>query len=287
MINGINWFNRIYQKISLRLNPRNINSAKLQFTPQNDTFEKEKNKIQHFKITSKSKFPGTDYTASIAVEQNPKDKAVIYEKIIDPKTQNITKVPMEISIAKSQEDNSTTFHILDKKRNEIGYVIICDWKKFPDLEDEKEEGNSVYLEDYPELGIVGDRITIDYLQNNNDKIYSGIGKVADQIAIEYCLKEGLTPNIISLADTGSLIAHYKRGRRYFKIEKNSPLTNYETFIKKYGTDAPNEVIKKRLKESQKYGRPVNCNDLAELYMYMPQEIIQKYLQIIKENPILH
>lgn len=294
MINKINWFNMIQTQASVRSKPRNISPATSAYIPGNDTFEKEKSELQHFEITHIG-YMNHDKTP-VMVEQNPKDKAVIYEKIMDSKTPNITKIPIEVSIAKSKKNNRTTYHILDKEKNEIGYVTICDWSKLSTLEKDQ---NPQFLTDYPELGIIGERITIDLLQNNNETIYSGIGEVADQIAIEYCLKEGLTPNIVSIAETGSVISHYKRGRRYFEIEKNTSLDNpneygkdnctksYESFVSEYGTNNPNEVIEKRLNEAKKYGGYVQCEDLGQLYMYMPQEIIKKYLQRIKENPILH
>lgn len=278
MIQKINWVRRIYQRIFSRTNSQNTNFIKLEFKP--DTFEKNENRIEHFTIRH------TNYCShrrrKVKVELNLKDKAVIYKKVLNTETGQTTKAPLEVFVAKSQDKYRTSYHFLDKNANEIGFVTICDWSKAPSTE----KCDIVYLKNYRKLGIVGDRITIECLQNNNELKYAGIGKAADQVAIEYCLKEGLTPNIVSLADTGSLIAHYKRGRRFFKIKKNDIFSDYEGIMSKYGTNDPNKIIETLLADQPK-GSWIDCTDLYQLYMYMPQEIIQKYLNKIKEHPILH
>lgn len=276
MINKINWINSIYKTKQTQSFKGTQNKVSIN-TPQ-DIFEKSHDNIKKFKIIHKN----YNNFACIETEvtQNPKDKVIVSKKVRYGYPDRVEIEPTELSVAKSEGDNGPTFHFLDEYNNEIGFVSICDWRKATS----KSKDDIMLTQNYPELGIVGDRISIDYLQNNNNIIFSGIGKVADQIAIEYCLKEGITPNIVSMADIGSLISHYKRGRRFFKIEKENPRYNY--FIREYGTNDPNKIIKERLDKTPS-GSWAECEDLKELYMYMPQEVIQKYLQRIKEHPILH
>lgn len=276
MINKINWISRIYQtgnKLSFK---RNQNKIPNNSSP--DTFEKRTDDIKKFKIIHKNY--NNFERIETEVTQNPKDKVIVSKKVRYSSPDRVEIEPIELSVAKSKGDNGPTFHFLDEYNNEIGFVSICDWR----IATLKSKDDTMLTQNYPELGIVGDRISIDYLQNNNNIIFSGIGKVADQIAIEYCLKEGITPNIVSMADIGSLISHYKRGRRFFKLEENTP--RYRYFIREYGTNDPNKIIEERLAKTPP-GSWAECEDLKELYMYMPQDIIQKYLQRIKEHPILH
>lgn len=145
--------------------------------------------------------------------------------------------------------------------------------------------NSALLDNYPELGITGKRVSIEYLQNNNEELYAGIGTAADQLAVEYCLKNGFKPNITSVADYESHIAHYNRGRRFFEISKNDIDIDAYEFLEQFGTLKPDKIIETRISSAKK-GEHIDTSDLGALHMYMPQEVIQKYLQKIAENRIL-
>ena len=123
------------------------------------------------------------------------------------------------------------------------------------------------------------------MQNNFEDTFSGIGKLADKLAVEYCLKNGIKPNITSVADYNSHAAHYMRGRRFFEISKHDPDIDAYEFKKTYGTLDPNKVIAERIKNTPK-GQRVDTRDLCGLYMYMPENIINKYIKEIKENPLL-
>ena len=243
-----------------------------------DTFVNTKENIKTFVLTHLEYKTAKPY--QLTVTQNPADKAILYRKVYDMQTKKTKKISEEIGIAQSKNKWMTTYHFLEPETNkEIGFVTICDWqqaKKYPQFV-------TLYLSEwkllknYSELGVKGKRITIDYLQNNNSGIYSGIGRAADQIAVEYCLKIGIKPMITSIADFNSHAAHYLRGRRFF-YDKN--------FEMRFGISDPNILIKQRIKNTPK-GQNVNCRDLGELNMYMPQKVIKKYLNKIKNHPILH
>lgn len=242
-----------------------------------DVFEKKTN-VKKIKIKRNIFYKKT-------IEYNGLDNGYIYKKIFNKNTHKINKIKFEVGVGKSQDGEITTYHFFDKNTlKEIGYINILDWKKI------KNKNINIYnllkntdLEkDYPQYGIIGDRISIDYLKNNFYDDYSGIGELADQVALEYCLKENIPPQIVSMAQKGSVIAHYKRGRRFMQLESEEK----KEFIKEFGTDDPNKIIEERLKEYPNFDR-INCNDIGYLYMYMPKEIVEKYLKRIKENPILH
>ena len=250
-----------------------------------DVFEKSK-KIKEFFITHIC--AETKESLKIKVEQNPLDRGVLYKKILNDTTGKTEKIQQGVEIAKSQKDWQITYHFLEPgTKEEIGFVTINDWRLaknkpiYAFLRD-----NSRLLDDFQELGIVGDRISIEFLQNNLENKYSKVGELADQIAIEYCLKEKITPNIVSVADLNSHAAHYKRGRRFFKLDKNDPDIDYYEFKAAYKTDDPNKIIEERINNTPQ-GLKTDTSDLCGLYMYMPQKVIQEYLQRIKENPILH
>lgn len=212
--------------------------------------------------------------------------AFIQRKIMLNTTGEVMKVPYEINIARHDDSYMTTFHFLDKNtKKEIGYVKIIDWRKAPSVVQQYNFSFSRLLEDFPKQGIVGDRISIDFLQNNFEDTFSGIGKLADKLAVEYCLKNGIKPNITSVADYNSHAAHYMRGRRFFEISKQDPDIDAYEFKKTYGTLDPNKVIAERIKNTPK-GQRVDTRDLCGLYMYMPENIINKYIKEIKENPLL-
>ena len=103
--------------------------------------------------------------------------------------------------------------------------------------------------------------------------------------MEYCLKNGFKPNITSVADYESHIAHYNRGRRFFEISKNDIDIDAYEFLEQFGTLKPDKIIEKRI-AAAKSGERIDTSDLGALHMYMPQEIIQKYLQKIAGNRIL-
>ena len=237
-----------------------------------DTFKKSCQKffIEH-------KYPRTHKTIKIEVTQNPLEKGVIYKKIHNKKTGSIKKVPFTCDIAKSKSNWTTTYYFLEPKtKKEIGFVSISDWALMPKNPIFRKMQDSQLFRDFPRLGVIGDRITVDYLQNNNENLYSGIGKLADQIAVEYCLKRGIKPNIISAAEPNSLAAHYKRGKRFLPFDKEC------TYYERYKDIDPNELIKNLLKETKK----IDTSDLHGFYTYMPKDLIKYYLLQIIQNPIL-
>lgn len=151
-------------------------------------------------------------------------------------------IPVNVISEKHNIPNYGSFIRYTVKNNKIpvGYV---------DLQDTK---NGVY---------------VCYIKNLNPSLYSGFGKLADQIEVEHCLKNNIkNPYIQSVAAVGTLLQHFKRGKRFIEEGKNIFL---------------NEVLKNLQK-----GEQININFLGSAKMFMPQNLVQKYIELIKINPLL-
>lgn len=223
----------------------------------------------------------------ITLRYNPENKATIYKRI-KTKDGGIKKQKLDVNVLTSNDGEwRTTYHFFTPNlKKEIGYITIGDYstlKKVNPYEfmNEKYFNNALFA-DYKKQGIIGDRIKIDYLQNWDDKRYSGIGALGDRLSVEYCLRNKLPLNIISEADFNSHIAHFLRGKRYFIPPKDSAAGEF--FQKRYGTRNPNAIIKNLLKESN--GNRIDTSGWGLLPMYMPKETAEKYVKSALESPII-
>ena len=110
-------------------------------------------------------------------------------------------------------------------------------------------------------------VHVEYIENMNPQLYSGFGSIADQIEVEYCLKRGLDYfEIKSEAALNSHALHYLRGKR-FELESD------------------NEAVRKII-ETTPAGQKFDTRALGNIRMYMPWELIEKYIDIIKKCPLL-
>ena len=110
-------------------------------------------------------------------------------------------------------------------------------------------------------------VHVSFINNQFPDLYSGFGKLADQIEVEHCLNRGLSDfDILSKAALNSHALHYLRGKRF------------------YDKDAEAK-IKQVISETPK-GQAYNTRFLGEIAMYMPKELIQKYVEIIKKSPLI-
>lgn len=110
-------------------------------------------------------------------------------------------------------------------------------------------------------------VHVEYIENMNPNLYSGFGKVADQIEVEHCIKRGLsTFQILSEAALNSHALHYLRGKRFFSQEVE---------------DKIREVI-----SNTPVGQRFDTKSLGKVRMFMPQELINRYKELIKKAPIL-
>lgn len=126
-------------------------------------------------------------------------------------------------------------------------------------------------------------IWVDYIRNFKPRQYCGFGAVADQIEVEHCLNRGLDKfKILSEATPFSLPYHYNRGKRFGIVEDAS---DKAFLLEKYGTQNINNIMENLLKKF-KVNEIHESMDLVNIPMYMPKELIEKYIQIIKKYPLL-
>lgn len=110
-------------------------------------------------------------------------------------------------------------------------------------------------------------VHVEFIENMNPHLYSGFGTIADQIEVEHCLNRGMDYfEIKSKAGLNSHALHYLRGKRFDSEEDN-------------------ETVKKII-ESTPVGQKFDTQKLGPKAMYMPWELIEKYLEIIKKCPLL-
>lgn len=110
-------------------------------------------------------------------------------------------------------------------------------------------------------------VHVEYIENMNPNLYSGFGKVADQIEVEHCMKRGMsTFQILSEAALNSHALHYLRGKRFFSKEA-------EEKVKEVIANTP-------------VGQRFDTKSLGKIRMFMPQELIDIYKEIIKKCPII-
>ena len=140
------------------------------------------------------------------------------------------------------------------------------------------------LEDYPEFSIQGPRIIIEYLQNWDDTKYGKIGHLADKLAVKFCIDNNMPLNIISIADINSHVAHFLRGKRYLPIDKDS--CTYTFFHEKYKKTDVNQILYELIKKAGQTGVKVDLTGWGTLAMYMPKELALKYINELKQHPII-
>ncbi len=120
---------------------------------------------------------------------------------------------------------------------------------------------------YVDLKDSKDGVTVLYIKNEQPKLYKHFGMVADQIELEHCLNNGIeNPNIQSEAASGTLLQHFKRGKRYINEEINAYLSNILNNIKK--------------------GERVFTGHLGSQKMYMPLSLINELKDRIRINQLL-
>ena len=129
------------------------------------------------------------------------------------------------------------------------------------IKDGKIPVGKVHLTDRP------NGIKVEYIENKFPELYSGFGKVADQIEVEHCLQKGLSNfDITSEAALNSHALHYLRGKRFY-------------------SEYAEKEVQRVIRETPK-GQKFDTKFLGKVRMFMPKELIQKYIEIIKKHPLL-
>ena len=182
-----------------------------------------------------------------------------------------TGEPIDVFIIEIHDNRckkGVSFNFLSKDlEHEYGHVELDGNVSFYD----KELSN-----DYKKEDIKGERIIVTWLENTDDKNIGGVGKLADKVAVKYCVENNIEPNIISQAADNSHLAHYSRGKRFIR-PKLGTLEFYFLMLR-YGTLDPNKALERLLKKSKRTGKQINLSQWNEclFYMYLPKELVEKY-----------
>ena len=198
------------------------------------------------------------------VGYNPDFVGQIYDK---NEKKAIDVCILKILNKKYPHDEAFVFISKDLQR-QYGYVELTkDYKNY--FYDEVKD-------DYPNEDIFDDRIVVKYLENYDDKNFGGVCKLADKLGVKFCLDNNIKPNIVSVAEDDSYIAHYSRGKRFVKPEVGSE--PYVFLKRTYGTDDPNEILKELSAKHKRTGEKFDLSAWNNyiFVMYLPKELIEKY-----------
>lgn len=189
----------------------------------------------------------------------------IYKKVKMPDG-SFEKRPIDVHISANRNNEElVTYDFFDGDKC-VGFVQL---EEHFHLARGTKKPRGILLKDYPELGVTGDRVIVHMLQNFNEAEYSGIGLLADKIAVEHCLKQGIEPNIVSEAAYKSHVAHYLRGKRFIPFK---------------GVDYNKEIEK--LVDKRTIGEHIDTSDYGTLFTYMPREMISRLKKEVLQHPIM-
>lgn len=168
------------------------------------------------------------------------------------------KLLVEINVKKIHPPglNPISTYKITNGSDKIGYVKI----------EEKADGAYIYN-----------------IENTMQDKYSGIGKLADRIAVENCLSRGLKDFAITAdATLNSHAAHYLAGKRFGNIGYSDRL---KLIKRQYGTTNINKIVKEII-ETTPPGEKYYTSNLKTVPMYLPKKLINEYTKLAQTNPIL-
>lgn len=201
----------------------------------------------------------------LGVEEPVSESASIAFKRVKNANGEVEKQPISVNINATRDNaEMVTYNFWDGDKP-IGFVQL-------EEHFHKKNGTScrpgILLKDYPKFGIEGDRVIVHMLQNFDEKTYSGIGKLADKVAIQHCLLHGIEPNVVSEAAYQSHLAHFLRGKRFLPYRG-------EDFNKTF-----EQIAKTRVK-----GTHIDTSEYGTLLTYMPREMVQRLKAEVKNAPL--
>jgi hypothetical protein len=145
------------------------------------------------------------------------------------------------------------------------------------IKDDKITVGQVDLQDIPR------GVHVTFITNMNPQLYKGVGALADQIEVEHCMQRGLKDfRIVSEAALNSHALHYLRGKRF--IDPKDP-EERKSLLEKFQTFNINDIVKSIIEKTPK-GERFKTSFLGQINMFMPKEMIKKYMEIAKEHPVL-
>ena len=126
------------------------------------------------------------------------------------------------------------------------------------------------------------------IRNNNTKEYGKFALLADKLEVQYCLdKEMPDFEIRSYAAENSHALHYLRGKRFEGEATPQQIKRFREMFKwaRIKSFDYNTIVKYIIDHTPK-GERFNTMFLKEIPMYMPKELIQKYVAELLKNPLI-
>ena len=166
------------------------------------------------------------------------------------------EIPVTLSIERKQDINPTLVYKFYDKNIEAGYV---------------------------KLEELADGVYISMIKNENQNTYGGVEKLAQKIAVDNCIKRGLSKfKVIGDAMWESHVIHYLAGMRFRPMDNQYRAENLK---RRFGTSNVNTIIKEILKNTPKGGK-YYTSMFGCVRMYMKQDVIKNILRDLKQHPIL-
>lgn len=126
-------------------------------------------------------------------------------------------------------------------------------------------------------------VYVEFVENYEPNLYSGVDEVAQRIEVEHCLGKNLdTFEISAEASLNSHAIHYKHGMRFLPIKDSKKIAMLQT---QYNTVDINKIVENII-ASTKAGEQYVTRMLGSIPMYMPKELIEKYVHLSKVAPLL-
>ena len=123
------------------------------------------------------------------------------------------------------------------------------------------------------------------IKNYDPELYKSFEVTADQIEIEHCLKRGISPEKIEINSEAALNSHAYHSK-IGKVFRELPDGTFKKYLSEtYGTADVNIIVKSIL-DKAKHIKDCHTEFLGKVPMFMPKDLIQNYLEIIKKTPIL-
>ena len=122
-----------------------------------------------------------------------------------------------------------------------------------------------------------------FMRNENPEKYKFFGDFADRLEVQHCLNKGMDDfEILSEAAMNSHAKHFMRGKRFLKLTDEEDIAKLKEI---WGTADVNKIVKCIINHTQK-GEFINTHFLPNVPMYMPKELIQKYIAELLKSPIV-
>ena len=121
------------------------------------------------------------------------------------------------------------------------------------------------------------------IENKNQRIYGGVEKLAQRLAVANCLERGLKGfNITGDALWNSHAIHYLAGMRFNSIANKYRALNTKRI---FGTVDVNEIVKNII-ENTPQGDKYYTSIIGCVRMYMLKNVIKNITAYLKKHPVL-